>query len=79
MVSTTQDIASNCEKASATAEESTRATTEGVSKVQSIIDKIENQVTKSRADAKLVQGKWGIKKKGDFRGVKKAKSESESD
>ena len=55
MVSTTQDIASNCEKASATAEESTRATTEGVSKVQSIIDKIENQVTKSRADAKLVQ------------------------
>ena len=55
MVSTTQDIASNCEKASATAEESTRATTEGVSKVQSIIDKIESQVNKSKADAELVQ------------------------
>lgn len=55
MVSTTQDIASNCEKASATAEESSRATTEGVSKVQSIIDKIEDQVNKSKADAKLVQ------------------------
>ena len=55
MVSTTQDIASNCEHASATAEGSTRTTTEGVSKVQSIISKIEAQVDKSKADAKLVQ------------------------
>lgn len=55
MVSTTQDIATNCEHASATADESTRTTTEGVSKVQSIICKIEAQVDKSKADAKLVQ------------------------
>ena len=55
MVSTTADIAKNCEQASATAEESSRATTEGAQKVQSIIDKITTQVDKSKGDAQLVQ------------------------
>lgn len=30
----------------------------------------------AEADAKLVQGKWGIKKKGVFEGVKKGKKET---
>lgn len=55
MVSTTQDIAKNCEHASATAEESAKATETSVAKIQNIIDKINEQVIKSRSDAQLVQ------------------------
>lgn len=55
MVSTTQDIAKNCEHASATAEESAKATETSVAKIQNVIDKINEQVIKSRSDAQLVQ------------------------
>lgn len=55
MVSTTQDIAKNCEHASAAAEESAKATETSVAKIQNIIDKINEQVIKSRSDAQLVQ------------------------
>ncbi len=55
MVSTTSDIAKNCENASTTAEESSRSTEEGVSRVQEVIDKIGSQVIKSKEDALLVQ------------------------
>lgn len=54
MVSTTQDIAKNCEHASA-AEESAKATETSVAKIQNAIDKINEQVIKSRSDAQLVQ------------------------
>ncbi len=54
MVSTTQDIAKNCEHASA-AEESAKATETSVAKIQNVIDKINEQVIKSRSDAQLVQ------------------------
>lgn len=40
MVSTTQDIAKNCEHASAAAEESAKATETSVAKIQNVIDKI---------------------------------------
>lgn len=55
MVSTTQDIAKNCEHASAAAEESAKATETSVAKIQNVIDKINEQVIKSRSDAQLVQ------------------------
>ena len=55
MVSTTQDIAKNCEHASAAAEESAKATETSVGKIQNVIDKINEQVIKSRGDAQLVQ------------------------
>lgn len=55
MVSTTQDIAKNCEHASAAAEESAKATETSVAKIQKVIDKINEQVIKSRSDAQLVQ------------------------
>ncbi|MBR1612317.1 MAG: hypothetical protein IJ671_02060 [Succinivibrio sp.] len=55
MVSTTSDIAKNCENASTIAEESSRSTEEGVSRVQEVIDKIGSQVIKSKEDALLVQ------------------------
>lgn len=55
MVSTTQDIAKNCEHASATADESAKATETSVAKIQNVIDKINEQVIKSRSDAQLVQ------------------------
>ena len=51
MVSTTQDIAKNCEHASAAADESAKATETSVAKIQNVIDK----VIKSRSDALLVQ------------------------
>lgn len=55
MVSTTQDIAKNCEHASAAADESAKATETSVAKIQKVIDKINEQVIKSRSDAQLVQ------------------------
>ncbi|MGN1281280.1 MAG: methyl-accepting chemotaxis protein [Succinivibrio sp.] len=55
MVSTTSDIAKNCEGASLTAEESATSTKDGVSRVNEIITKIECQVEKSKQDAQLVQ------------------------
>lgn len=55
MVSTTHDIAKNCEHASAAAEESAKATETSVAKIQNVIDKINEQVIKSRSDAQLVQ------------------------
>ena len=55
MVLTTSDIAKNCENATVAAHESAASTTDGVNKVQTIIDKIANQVKKSKEDAVLVQ------------------------
>lgn len=55
MVSTTQDIAKNCGHSSAAAEESAKATETSVAKIQNVIDKINEQVIKSRSDAQLVQ------------------------
>lgn len=55
MVSTTQDISKNCEHASVAADESAKATETSVAKIQNVIDKINEQVIKSRSDAQLVQ------------------------
>ena len=55
MVSTTADIAKNCEQASATAEESSNSTTKGTHEVHDIIDKLASQIEKTKEDAKLVQ------------------------
>ena len=55
MVSTTADIAKNCEQASATAEESSNSTNRGTHEVHDIIDKLSGQIEKTKEDAKLVQ------------------------
>lgn len=55
MVSTTSDIAKNCETAAATADNANNITTEGVNKVNHAINGIRNQVVKSKQDAELVQ------------------------
>lgn len=55
MVSTTGDIAKNCETAAGTAEKSSNITHEGVAKVQETIGAIHAQVSKSKDDAKVVQ------------------------
>ncbi len=55
MVSTTSDIAHNCESAAADAIRSNDTTLEGVGKVQNTIHGIQNQVVKSKEDAALVQ------------------------
>ncbi len=55
MVSTTADIAKNCEQASETAEESSNSTTRGTHEVHDIIDKLTSQIEKTKEDAKLVQ------------------------
>lgn len=55
MVSTTADIAKNCEQASATAEESSNSTTKGTHEVHDIIDRLAGQIEKTKEDAKLVQ------------------------
>lgn len=55
MVSTTADIAKNCESASVSSEESTQITRDGISKVEQTIGSIEEQVEKSKHDASLVQ------------------------
>ena len=48
-------VAKNCEHASAAADESAKATETSVAKIQKVIDKINEQVIKSRSDALLVQ------------------------
>ena len=54
MVSTTSDIAKNCEAAARAADESNETTKEGVASIQETIDEIRHQVTKSQEGAKLV-------------------------
>lgn len=55
MVSTTQEIAKNCETAAATAEKSNSITQDGVTKVRDTIEVIHSQVDKSKEDAHVVQ------------------------
>jgi len=55
MVSTTGDIAKNCENASVTAEDSSQSTTIGINRVQETINMLNKQVDKSKEDAVLVQ------------------------
>ena len=55
MVSTTGDIAKNCESAAANSNQSNDTTREGVNKVQLTIEGIQNQVIKSKQDADNVQ------------------------
>ena len=54
MVSTTGDIAKNCQTAAVTADESNKSTKEGVNKVHVTINSIRDQVEKSKNDALLV-------------------------
>ncbi|MCR5536060.1 MAG: methyl-accepting chemotaxis protein [Succinivibrio sp.] len=54
MVSTTSDIAKNCQNAAVTADNSNRNTQDGVEKVHGTIDEIRAQVKKSQEDAALV-------------------------
>jgi len=54
MVSTTADIAKNCQTAAVTADSSNKNTQNGVDKVHTTIDEIRNQVEKSKQDAQLV-------------------------
>ncbi|MCR5536727.1 MAG: methyl-accepting chemotaxis protein [Succinivibrio sp.] len=51
MVSTTSDIAKNCESAATTSDTATKTTEEGVTQVQSTIQGIQDQVVKSQEDA----------------------------
>src|SRR5574344_2081207 len=55
MVSTTADIAKNCESAAANSNQSNDTTQEGVQKVQLTIEGIQNQVIKAKQDAEHVQ------------------------
>ncbi len=55
MVSTTGDIAKNCEHATMTAEDSSQSTTLGISRVEETMNKLNQQVEKSKKDAMLVQ------------------------
>ena len=55
MVSTTSDIAKNCESAAANSNQSNVTTQQGVHKVQLTIEGIQNQVVKSKQDAEYVQ------------------------
>ena len=54
MVSTTGDIAKNCQTAAVTADESNKSTQDGVNKVHLTINAIRDQVEKSKNDAILV-------------------------
>ena len=54
MVSTTSDIAKNCQEAAVNAEDSNRTTQDGVSKVRLTIEAIQEQVVKSKNDAQQV-------------------------
>ncbi|MBQ9275437.1 MAG: methyl-accepting chemotaxis protein [Succinivibrio sp.] len=54
MVSTTTDIAKNCQNAAMTADESRNVTHEGVEKVEETINDIQNQVKRSRENADLI-------------------------
>ncbi|MCR5537459.1 MAG: HAMP domain-containing methyl-accepting chemotaxis protein [Succinivibrio sp.] len=56
MVSTTSEIAKNCESAASDAAETTRTTQNGVNEVQNTIDDIRAQVGRSRIDAEHIQG-----------------------
>ena len=55
MVSTTSDIAKNCESAAANSSQSNDTTQQGVHQVQLTIEGIQNQVVKSKQDAEYVQ------------------------
>jgi methyl-accepting chemotaxis protein len=55
MVSTTNDIAKNCETAASQASGTNDMTKKGAQTVDEVIDKIQTQVTKSKKDAELVQ------------------------
>ena len=55
MVSTTADIAKNCEQASISSNESSQITTTGIHRVQNTIDKLDKQVERSKQDAQLVK------------------------
>ena len=55
MVSTTHDIAKNCENAAKSAAESNDTTNNGVSQVEETISGIQDQVVKSKSDAELIQ------------------------
>ncbi|MGN1280504.1 MAG: methyl-accepting chemotaxis protein [Succinivibrio sp.] len=55
MVSTTSDIAKNCESAASNSTQSNETTREGVHKVQQTIEGIHQQVSKSKQDAENVQ------------------------
>ena len=55
MVSTTHDIAKNCENAAKSAAESNDTTNHGVSQVEETISGIQDQVVKSKSDAELIQ------------------------
>ena len=55
MVSTTSDIAKNCETAAANSNQSNNTTQDGVRKVQMTIEGIQSQVQKSKQDADNVQ------------------------
>lgn len=54
MVSTTSDIAKNCQEAAVNAEDSNNTTREGVDKVRLTIDAIQSQVVKSKHDAEQI-------------------------
>ncbi len=54
MVSTTGDIAKNCEAAAQAAETTNNTTIEGVNKVEQTLESIEEQVTKSKRDSDLM-------------------------
>ncbi|MBP5243326.1 MAG: methyl-accepting chemotaxis protein [Succinivibrio sp.] len=55
MVSTTGDIAKNCEHATMTAEDSSQSTTVGINRVEETMSMLNQQVEKSKKDAILVQ------------------------
>lgn len=55
MVSTTGDIAKNCEHATMTAEDSSQSTTVGINRVEETMNMLNQQVEKSKKDAILVQ------------------------
>ena len=55
MVSTTNDIAKNCENASQIADTSAKRTTEGIDMVQNVIERLNNHAVRCREDADLVK------------------------
>ena len=55
MVSTTGDIAKNCESAAASANTSNQTTNQGVNEVESTINAIHDQVERSRTDAEHIK------------------------
>lgn len=55
MVSTTSDIAKNCESAAASADHTNNTTMRGVSEVENTIQGIHSQVERSKQDAALIQ------------------------